>query len=181
MYWIWPARAGLTRSSRSLPRPLLSVDLLRAGWETGVAEMGAITAVGEPVVDPPQAGVVIVRLPLVGDRGAVTLMISVAKGGYLVGIQMAPAAAASPLEPWAPPSYADPDAFDEQEEEISVGGWSVGGTLSVPRRSGPVPAVVLMAGSGPLDRDETLGATNPSRMWPGDLPAVEWPCCVSTR
>ena len=158
---------------------MLSVDLLRAGWETGVAEIGAITAVGEPVVDPPQAGVAGVRLALVGD----TLMMSVAKGGYLVGIQVAPAAAASPLEPWPPPSYARPDAFYEQKVEISAGGWSVGegGTLSVPRRSGPVPAVVLMAGSGPLDRDETLGRNKPFKDLAWDLPATEWPSCVSTR
>ena len=37
------------------------------------------------------------------------------------------------------------------------------GTLSLPRRPGsaPYPAVVLLAGSGPLDRDETIGRNKP--------------------
>ena len=36
------------------------------------------------------------------------------------------------------------------------GGHSLAGTLTVPQGSGPFPAVVLVHGSGPIDRDETL-------------------------
>jgi dienelactone hydrolase len=37
----------------------------------------------------------------------------------------------------------------------------VPGTLSLPHQPGPWPAVVLLAGSGPLDRDETIGRNKP--------------------
>lgn len=37
------------------------------------------------------------------------------------------------------------------------------GTLTIPGGAGPFPAVVLIAGSGPFDRDETLGPNKPFR------------------
>ena len=41
--------------------------------------------------------------------------------------------------------------------------WALPGTLSMPTGSGPFPAVVLVAGSGPQDRDETIGPNAPLR------------------
>ncbi len=45
------------------------------------------------------------------------------------------------------------------EEEVTVGAapWRLPGTLTMPQGKGPFPAVVLVAGSGPQDRDETIG------------------------
>src|SRR5205085_1721112 len=37
--------------------------------------------------------------------------------------------------------------------------WKLGGTLTMPNGSGPFPGVVLVHGSGPNDRDETVGGT----------------------
>jgi dienelactone hydrolase len=37
------------------------------------------------------------------------------------------------------------------------------GVLSIPKAEGPVPGVVLVHGSGPNDRDETIGASRPFR------------------
>ncbi len=50
------------------------------------------------------------------------------------------------------------EAYAEQEVEFPGGAPSVtlAGTLSVPTGAGPHPAVVLMSGSGPQDRDESL-------------------------
>jgi len=44
---------------------------------------------------------------------------------------------------------------------VGVGPLAVPGTLSLPREGGPWPAVVLLSGSGPLDRDETIGRNKP--------------------
>jgi dienelactone hydrolase len=42
---------------------------------------------------------------------------------------------------------------------VGEGEWKLPGVLTVPNGAGPFPAVVLVHGSGPNDRDETVGGT----------------------
>jgi hypothetical protein len=51
-----------------------------------------------------------------------------------------------------------PYPYDEIEVKFpnSAAGIELAGTLTVPRETGPFPAVVLISGSGPQDRDSTL-------------------------
>jgi dienelactone hydrolase len=58
---------------------------------------------------------------------------------------------------WQRPVYSKPDSFTERAVTIGEGDWKLPGTLTVPNGSGPFPAVVLVHGSGPNDRDETVG------------------------
>ncbi|RDI54336.1 alpha/beta hydrolase family protein [Nocardia mexicana] len=60
-------------------------------------------------------------------------------------------------EAWRPPGYVDPDSFDERDVTLDGGPFAVPGTVTVPRTPGPHPAVVLLAGGGPFNRDETAG------------------------
>ena len=62
------------------------------------------------------------------------------------------------------PSYAMTNTFHETEFTVGQGEWQLPGTLTLPgTNSGPWPAVVLVHGSGPGDRDETGGANKPFR------------------
>lgn len=64
---------------------------------------------------------------------------------------------------FTPPSYADSSKFQEKEIQIGTGANSLPGTLTIPRGEGTFPVVVLVHGSGPNDRDETLAANKPFR------------------
>lgn len=64
---------------------------------------------------------------------------------------------------YTPPAYAKPDAFSEKDVKIGAGQWVLPGTLALPGGDGPFRAVVLVHGSGPQDRDETIGANKPFR------------------
>ena len=85
--------------------------------------------------------------------------------GLIAGLFFLPAAAGSDTsEAPPPPPYADPANFTEQEVIVGEGTeWALPGTLTVPVGEGPFPAVVLVHGSGPNDRDETIGPNKPFR------------------
>jgi dienelactone hydrolase len=59
------------------------------------------------------------------------------------------------------PSYANPSSFVEREITVGPGEWALPATLTVPAGPGPWPGVVLVHGSGPNDRDESVGANKP--------------------
>ena len=109
----------------------------------------------------PRTGAVVVKVAVTCEHGGFAVVGSVTEQGQLAGLQLAPPAAAEPIAPWEPPAYADAGSFDEHEVTLGSGPLAVGGTITVPRRDGVMPAVVLLSGSGSLDRDETIGRNKP--------------------
>ncbi len=61
--------------------------------------------------------------------------------------------------PVTTPPDAEPAKF--HSEDVTVGEFKLPGTMGIPNGTGPFPAVVLIHGSGPNDRDETVGANHP--------------------
>jgi dienelactone hydrolase len=61
------------------------------------------------------------------------------------------------------PGYANRDTFVESDVLVGHGEWALPGTLTVPINKDPCPAVILVHGSGPQDRDETIGPNKPFR------------------
>ena len=63
-----------------------------------------------------------------------------------------------------PPPYAQTNSFHEKEFTVGSGPWQLPGTLTLPNTPGrPLPVLVLVHGSGPNDRDESVGANKPFR------------------
>lgn len=92
-------------------------------------------------------------------KGGLDLQLAFREGSEeLEGLIFVPPNAA-PAPDSAPPPYADPSKYSERE--VSVAGLP--GTLTLPRTAAAVPAVVLVGGSGPLDRDGTVAANKPLR------------------
>ena len=159
------AQAGRFAEIRELFAPPLRAmvppEALQAAWAAEIGRRGPVTSIGAPVSDQAAPGVTVVRIPVTFERGELTVVVSVTGDGWLAGIQLAPASAAEPAGPWEPPPYADPGKFEEQDVTLGSGPLAVPGTLSLPRQGGPLPAVVLLSGSGPNDRDETVGQNKP--------------------
>ena len=133
-------------------RVMVSADSLKAAWQAETDQHGQVTKVGTPTQE--QDGV---RIPVTFEHGEMTVIVSATDKGELTGIRLAPTI----TEQWEPPPYAMPTEFDEQEVLLGSGPLAAAGTLSMPRQPRPCPAVVLLAGSGPLDRDETIGRNKP--------------------
>lgn len=144
-------------------RPMVTPEALRAGWDSEIAARGQVTEVTASATEHDGPGVALVKvLVRFADSQAVTVAIGVtADGRWITGVQVLPAEAAEPVAPWEPPAYADPAAFTEHDVTLGDGPLAVPGTLSLPRADGPVPAVLLLSGSGPQDQDETIGRNKP--------------------
>lgn len=56
------------------------------------------------------------------------------------------------------PGYVSMGSFKEKDIMIGDGQWKLPGTLSIPKGVGPFSLLILIHGSGPNDRDETIGA-----------------------
>lgn len=69
----------------------------------------------------------------------------------------------APASPQTEEAPAERAAWREIETEVPGPGVSLPATLTLPLREGPFPAVVVLPGSGPQDRDETIGPNKPLR------------------
>jgi len=155
----------LERFAPSL-QPMLSADGLRAALEAELAPHGPVTGVGTPLTEPAGSGVTTVKVPVTFEHSALTIAIGLAgEENWITGIQFLPASAAEPAVPWEPAQYADPTTFTETEVTLGDPPLAVPGTLSLPRPAPgggqPLPAVLLLSGSGPHDQDETIGRSKP--------------------
>lgn len=138
-------------------RGLVPPEALRAPWQELITELGSITAVGTPVSESAGLDTMLIKTLVTCERGAFAVLLALNEKGELQGLRFAPPEAALPVTPWQPPSYATPARFTEHDVMIECAPWSTPGTLSLPDEPRPAPAVVLLAGSGPSDRDTTMG------------------------
>jgi uncharacterized protein len=155
------AQAGRFAEIRDLFAPqvraMVTAGALEAAWAAEIGRCGEVRSVGTPLSEPAGPGAVLVKVPVACAHADLTMLVSVLEAGGLIGLQLAPASAAQLTVPWQPPGYVDQDTFDEQDVTVGAGPLAVPGTLSIPHEPGPLPAVVLLGGSGPGDRDGTVG------------------------
>ena len=93
------------------------------------------------------------------ERAKIDIQLAFDSAGRISGMVMRPAKGAT-VE-YALPPYATPSAYTEAAMTVGSGEWALPATLTLPVGTTPVPAVILVHGSGPNDRDETVGANKP--------------------
>ena len=87
-------------------------------------------------------------------------IISFNSQGQIEGFFLVPAEKAAD----APgPPYAEKSKFTEEPITVGARDWPLPGTLTRPKGIASPPLVILVHGSGPNDRDETLGPNTPFR------------------
>jgi hypothetical protein len=97
-------------------------------------------------------------------KATADLVISFDQAGKIAGLHVTNVVPThGPPTGYTPPSYVNTASFHEQAITVGSAPRTLPGTLTLPRGKGPFPAVVLVAGSGPEDRDETIGPNKPFR------------------
>ena len=94
------------------------------------------------------------------EKGKLNIKVVLNPDGEVSGLWFMPY---QPKKAYDTPAYVDTTLFEEVECTVKTGDWKLPATLTLPKKEGKFPAVVLIQGSGPNDRDETVGALKPFR------------------
>lgn len=134
-------------------------DRLRQLWTALPTQLGAAEGRGEPRTLE-RDGTRVVVVPLRYAATTIDASLAFEADGRISGFLIRPAAAPTPATPV-------PADAPYTERELSIGDGDGDGdaalpaTLTLPKSKGPFAAVVLVHGSGPHDRDETIGPNKP--------------------
>ena len=127
-----------------------------AGLAKQMAALGTVEKI-LPAYEGELQGYKVFYVPCVFSAISVDLLLIV-QDGAIAGIQTG--LFSGNLEE----SQPDSDAFDSTELNLPVPSLGeLPGILTLPKGEGPFPAVVLLQGSGPSDKDESLGNLKPFR------------------
>ena len=154
--------AGAVKTFDATMTGLMPAPKLQAVWKSVVGGVGPFRtqlAVELHTVGKARIAVVACRF----EKAALDVKVVFDQAGKVAGLFFAPNTSHTK---YRPPKYADPATFQEHAVQVGGGEWVLGGTLALPKsatRGGPLAAVVLVHGSGPNDRDETLFANKPFR------------------
>lgn len=131
----------------------LPEEKLRATWSAVISAAGAFKGTGTPTVTT-KGDFRIVSVPGQFERGSTDFQVAYSGTGRIVGLTSRSGTA---NVPFTDANYVAAGKFVDREVTVDAGGWPLPGTLTLPSGPGPFPAVVLVHGSGPGDRDATIG------------------------
>ncbi|HLP34044.1 MAG TPA: alpha/beta hydrolase [Bacteroidia bacterium] len=134
----------------------LSAKRLGLIWSNIERESGELDSTGAPEVELFQDNVTYFQLCRF-RKAAYELMLTYDSSGYVNMIRIIPS---RPKADYMWPSYA-PDAKNYSEIKLTLvnGKYKMPGILTLPVAEKDVPVVIMVHGSGPNDKDETLGNT----------------------
>ena len=92
------------------------------------------------------------------EKGALDVKVVFNREKQITGLWFAPA-----QKEYTAPDYVKLSSFEEKEVVVGSGEWALPGTLTLPAGKETFPAVILVHGSGPNDRDESIGPNKPFR------------------
>ena len=137
-------------------KELMSADKWKTTAGPIAASLGKLIEFGEPRSEAVTGGTGI-ALPAKFEKGDFEFNLIVDDGGAIGALYVRPAA---PRSSYTHPPYSNPASFVEREMSVGADEWKLPATLTLPKDGMKLAAVVLVHGSGPHDRDETINAGN---------------------
>src|SRR5258708_4528986 len=141
----------------AVPAGLMSADRLRVIWGAVTQQYGKLGRLDRGSVATRDT---LTLVELIGGFASQPMGVRVTLTPHLkvAGFYIHPLESAYQL-----PGYVDTTRFTERDIQVGKEPWVLPGTITIPKGAGPFPVVVLVHGSGPNDRDETIGGNRPFR------------------
>jgi dienelactone hydrolase len=136
----------------------LPADKLEVTWKGLVGQVGPLKKTGSARIRK-EGKYDVVTIPSEFEKFKLDTRVVFSADRKVTGLAFRPHQATE----YRAPAYVKRDAFKDVEVKVGSGEWVLPGTLSLPVGAGPFPAVVLVHGSGPNDRDETVLEHKPFR------------------
>ena len=141
---------------------MLSPQVFKDTYHQLEAQFGPLQAVGAWKCDEAQ-GLMFYYRDMTFLRYTLRLLLAFDADGCMNTIRVMPA----PEQVETPQVAFDEEVLEEREIVVGADGYRLPGTLTLPRvavaAGRKVPCIVLVHGSGPNDRDETVGPNKPFR------------------
>jgi alpha-beta hydrolase superfamily lysophospholipase len=131
---------------------------LEPGWAQLTKQAGAFKSCGSTRVQS-MANLQVTVTLCEFERAKIDAQVVFDRDGRIAGLMFRPPSA--PAVPYTPPAYATPASYTENELTVGLADWALPATLDMPVGAGPFPALLLVHGSGPNDRDETILGNKP--------------------
>lgn len=153
--------AGMIGSFNDAMTAALPQDKLQQAWDGIKQQFGAYQSATSTKFIARKDKYDVILIAVKFEQGTLGFRVSVdTTTGQIGGLQFVPVDTAQ-AAPYTVPAYVDQTKFEEKDVTIGTGEWQLPGTLTLPKGNGPFAAVVLVHGSGPNDRDETIGPNKP--------------------
>jgi len=133
----------------------LTPEFLRDSVGSEVKSFGKPAEIGQPLTFKSGSSDV-VTFPIRFSNKAVSIQFTLNESGQVAGLHFRSPGDLPPV--WKRPSYSKTESFTERHVTVGADEWKLGGTFTIPSGKGPFPAVVLVHGPGPNDRDEAIFA-----------------------
>lgn len=143
-----------TKSFDLIMSQLLPPAAMKQTWVAIESQYGKYQGHDAPIRENVQ-GSTLVRILCRFERGSLEARISFNSNNKIQGYFL------SVVGKYRSPSYVNPESFATEEIEVGKGLLKLPGSLTIPKGEGRFPGVVLVQGSGPSDRDETIGPNKP--------------------
>lgn len=120
-------------------------------WNSLESQYGKFESIAQSKTTK-QGNYTIVILTCKFEKAYVDTRVIFDQNSKIAGLNFTPSQAVE----YTPPSYVDESSFTQ--ESVTVGTeWKLPGAITVPKGKGPFVGVVLVAGSGPNDMNESIG------------------------
>ncbi|WP_300694852.1 alpha/beta fold hydrolase [uncultured Bacteroides sp.] len=136
----------------------LSPEVFRGMLRQTERQFGKLLSQGEWQKESAQ-GITLYYSDLQFERYSLRFLLSFDADGKMNTIRLVPVPATSTAQPLA----YDKEKMLERSVTVGAAGFRLPGTLTLPAGEGKHPLVILVHGSGPQDRDETIGPNKPFR------------------